>query len=358
MRRLSVILGIPVDDVTLEEALDRIEGFLADGSRLRQVATANTDFLVRALHDEELRRILRRADLVTADGMPLVWASHLLGGTLRERVAGSDLVPALAQRCAQTRRSLFLLGARPEVAQTAARRLEEAYPGVRIAGVFSPPPADLEQMDHAEIVRRVNQARPDVLLVAFGNPKQEKWVDRQRHALEVPVAIGIGATLDFLAGKVARAPRWMQRHGLEWAWRLGREPSRLWRRYLNDFVQFAPRVAGRGAWMQAASRWARLLPDGEAVRLQGDTLRLTGRLSHAESGAVLAAGGERLARGGTLRVEARVRYIDSAGLGCLFSLAHQAREVGGRVRLEGVSPHLRRRLRAERMEQAIEEVAA
>ncbi|OAN46048.1 glycosyl transferase [Chloroflexus islandicus] len=240
MRKLLVILGVPIDNLTMAEALDRCDEFIATGratGRLHQIATVNADFVVNALHDPELRRILQEADMATADGMPLVWASRLLGGPLPGRVTGADMVPALAERAAQRGYSIFFLGAREGVAAKAAAILQERYPGLRVAGVLSPPPSSVLEMDRS-VVEAVKAAQPDIVLVAFGNPKQEKWIRMYAHELRVPIAIGVGGTFDMIVGVTKRAPLWMQRTGLEWVYRLAQEPRRLWKRYVHDFIYF------------------------------------------------------------------------------------------------------------------------
>ena len=233
------IIGVPFDNVTLAETVDRISAMIASG-RPHYVVTANMDFLVQALGDVELRRILLEADLVLCDGTPLVWASRWLGNPLRERVAGADLVPVLIREAARQGHRVFLLGAGAGVAASAAERLTREHPSLIISGHYSPPFSKLLEMDHEEAMRRIREARPDVLLVSFGCPKQEKWISMHYRSLGVPVIIGVGAALDFLADRVRRAPPWMQRGGLEWGYRLMQEPRRLFRRYANDVVRFAP----------------------------------------------------------------------------------------------------------------------
>lgn len=244
------ILGVPFDHVTIAGAIARIEAMIAS-RRSHYVVTANVDFLVQAHRDVELRRILLDADLVLCDGTPLVWASRWLGNRLPERVAGSDLVPALLQVAAAKGRRVFFLGAAPGVAAEAAARLRREYPSLNIVGHYAPPFADLLDMDHGQIVQRIREARPDILLVSFGCPKQEKWIAMNHRALGVPVAIGVGATIDFLAGRVKRAPAWMRRSGTEWIYRLVQEPRRLFRRYANDLLCFVPTLA---------TQWCRLQP--------------------------------------------------------------------------------------------------
>jgi N-acetylglucosaminyldiphosphoundecaprenol N-acetyl-beta-D-mannosaminyltransferase len=245
------ILGVPFDPVTIDGAITHIEAMIAS-RRSHYVVTANVDFLVQAHRDVELRRILLDADLVLCDGTPLVWASRWLGNRLPERVAGSDLAPALLQAAAAKGRRIFFLGAAPGVAAEAAERLRHEYPSLNIVGHYAPPFADLLAMDNARIVERIREARPDILLVSFGCPKQEKWIAMNHRALGVPVAIGVGATIDFLAGRVKRAPRWMRHSGTEWIYRLCLEPRRLFRRYANDLLCFVPTFAAQ--WCRLRSR--------------------------------------------------------------------------------------------------------
>ncbi len=245
------MLGLPFDNVTLREALARITAMI-ESRRPHYVVTANVDFTAQARNDSELRSIFLDAHLVIGDGMPLVWASRLLGNPLPERVAGADLVPKLICLAAERGYRLFFLGASDEANQKAIANTRAKYPGISIAGHYSPPFAPLAEMNNAEIIRRIREAKPDILLVAFGCPKQEKWMARHYRTLGVPVMMGVGATIDFLAGRVKRAPVWMQRTGLEWSFRLAQEPKRLMGRYMNDFWCF-----GRGLTKQwwCATRW-------------------------------------------------------------------------------------------------------
>jgi N-acetylglucosaminyldiphosphoundecaprenol N-acetyl-beta-D-mannosaminyltransferase len=229
------ILGVAVDNLTMEEVLDAVEAKIAEGG-FHQIATANVDFLMKSIHDEELYETLCRCDIVLADGMPLVWASRLLGAGLQERVAGSDLVPKLASLSARRGYRIFMLGAEEESSRGAEAWMEKNFPGISIAGRYCPKHQPLEEMDHEEILSRIEAVRPDILLVAFGNPKQEKWLTMHRHRLEVPVCIGVGGTFDFLSGRLSRAPKWMQLSGLEWLYRMIQEPSRLARRYFSNAI--------------------------------------------------------------------------------------------------------------------------
>lgn len=231
--RTVVVLGIPFNDVSFEDVVAWVD------QRVRSrcpgyIATANMDFIMQAWRDPEQQRILLEADLVVADGIPIVWLSRLMGFGLKERVTGSDLVPMFAELGAREGFSLYGLGGAPGVAEKATACLVQRYPGLRIAGCYSPPKADVLSMNNAEILAKLDAANPDILLVAFGAPKQEKWVNMHIRNWRVPVSIGIGGSLDFLAGTQKRAPRFIQKCALEWLWRMLSDPPRLFRRYVSN----------------------------------------------------------------------------------------------------------------------------
>ena len=238
------ILGIPFDPVTTDQTVELIAEMIAS-RQPHYLVTANVDFVVQAEQDPELLRILFHAHLVLCDGMPLVWASRFLGNPLPERVTGSDLVPRLLAESERRDWRVFFLGGTPESVERAAVRTLERHPRLRLVGAYSPPFKPLQEMDHEGILRRVTEARPDILFVAFGCPKQEKWINWYYRSLGVPVAVGVGATIDFLAGTFRRAPVWMQRTGTEWLYRLLQEPRRLAQRYGKGFWVF-----GRGIFAQ------------------------------------------------------------------------------------------------------------
>ena len=244
MRDTVGISGIPIDKLDTAKVLERIEEFIRN-RRFHQVATANTNFLVNALFDVELRHILRASDLVVPDGMLVVWAAKLLGAPLMERVTGADMVPRLAEIAAKKGYRIFMLGAKPEIAQLAKAKLIERYPGLQIVGCLSPVSASIVKMDNEGILRQIEEAKPDILLVAFGNPKQEKWIHMHQERLNeigVPVSIGVGGTFDFISGTVPRAPGWMQKCGIEFFWRFLHDPVRLGKRYAHDFRHFVPHL--------------------------------------------------------------------------------------------------------------------
>lgn len=268
-RSAAVLFGIPVARVATAEALDRIAELAGrpPAGRCRILVTLNVDFLVNALpvcfHRAVpgLLPVLRGADFVCADGMPVVLLSRLLGCPLPERVAGADLVPLLAERAARDGLRLYFLGGAPDQTRKAEAILLERFPGLRIVGIDTPfvSPDDTEESrrQDAEICARINAARPDLLLVAFGNPKQELWLGRNAAQLKAAAAIGIGGSFNFLSGSVRRAPRWMQRSGLEWVYRIVQEPARLWKRYGLGLLKFGW-LAG---WSAAASWIGALLPN-------------------------------------------------------------------------------------------------
>ena len=221
------ILGVRVDDVTLDEALDQIEGFIA-AKTPRQIVTINPEFVMEAQHNSRFAAVLRDAALAVPDGVGLNLGARWLRQPLRARVPGVDLCERLAALSAQKGYRIFLLGAAPGVAEQTARVVQQRFPGVQIVGCYagSPRPAD-----EAQIHEQIRAAQPDILLVAYGAPAQELWIARNQAALGVPVAIGVGGTFDELAGVVQRTPRWVQRIGLKWLHRLIQQPWRAKRIY-------------------------------------------------------------------------------------------------------------------------------
>ena len=221
-----------IDNVTFAQALDRIE-FLISTPGPSMVVTPNVDHICQLQGNQRYQNAYARADLVVADGMPLIWASKFLGDPLKEKVSGSDLFPALCERAAQRGFSMFFLGGLPGVAQKAREELERRFAGIDIRGTYSPPFGfENDPNELARIRDMIVSASPDLLFVALGSPKQEYFILDHLESLNVPVSLGVGASLDFVAGTMKRAPRFMQRAGLEWLFRLAQEPGRLFHRYL------------------------------------------------------------------------------------------------------------------------------
>ncbi len=237
------ILGVQIDNVTTEQALQRIAGFVEQGTP-HQVITVNPEFVMTAQRLPAFHDVINHADLRIPDGVGLLWAARRLGTPLPERVAGSDMIPLIAKQAARLGHRVFLLGAAPGVAEKAAARLVNTAPGVMIVGTHAGSPA-IEEEDN--IVEMIRAAAPDILFVAYGAPQQDFWIARNLDRLEVPVAMGVGGAFDFLAGVSRRAPVWVQRLGFEWLYRLAREPWR-WRRQLDipRFMWYVMRDTGCG----------------------------------------------------------------------------------------------------------------
>ena len=216
------ILGVRVDCLDKDAALERIEGFVDEGGP-HLVATVNPEFVMRAQSDLDFARVLGSAELCLPDGTGVVWAARRQGCSLSTPVAGVDLVEPLAAMCARRGFPLFLLGAVPGVAEELAAKLREAHPGLEVAGHAGAP----DPSHDADSLRLIHEHGTQVLLVAYGGPAQELWIDRLRNRLGVAVAIGVGGTFDYLTGRVPRAPEWMRRAGLEWLHRLARQPWRI-----------------------------------------------------------------------------------------------------------------------------------
>jgi N-acetylglucosaminyldiphosphoundecaprenol N-acetyl-beta-D-mannosaminyltransferase len=249
-----VVGGVAFDPLTEAQAVEHIVDAAALG-RGGWVITANLDHARRARVDAEYRRMLDEADLVVADGTPLIWASRVQGTPLPERVAGSSMVEPLARRAAEAGLSIYLLGATPGTAQAAGELLVSRYPGLTIAGVNCPPMGfdqDPEAMD--ALRQELVEKRPDLVYVALGSPKQERLIGALRAGLPGAWWLGIGISLSFLTGEVQRAPLWLQRIGLEWLHRLVQEPRRLAKRYLVHGLPFACRLAVGAAWGRVSGR--------------------------------------------------------------------------------------------------------
>ena len=243
----AYVLGVRVDRLSQRQALDSIEQIIAqwrasDRAQVcQQIVTVNPEFVMEAQHNKDFRTAIDAAALIVADGVGVVWATRYLGRPVPERVTGTDLLPELAQRCAAAGYRLYLLGAAPGIAEAAGARLQELAPGLVIAGTYAGSPAPNEE---EEIIERVRAAHADVLCVAYGAPAQDLWIWRNLARLPVAVAMGVGGAYDFLSGRQQRAPVFLRKLGLEWLYRLYREPWR-WRRMLA-LPRFAMRVILRG----------------------------------------------------------------------------------------------------------------
>jgi len=349
------VMGLPLNSLTAVEAVEAMDRLILSGGT-HQICPVNLDVWLNSLADSHLHRIMAGCSLVVPDGMPLVWASKLLGCPLAERVTGVDLVPRLAALSAEKGYGIFLLGGRPGVGERAQALLERNYPGVRIVGTYAPEEANLIRMDHTEILNRIHTARPDILLVAFGNPKQEKWIWMHRKRLGVPLAMGVGGSFDILVGDMRRAPRWIQQCGLEWAMRFVQEPSRLGPRYLRDFIGLARRLpmALVAAWMQ--KRYPGLTRITTSSTPQVLHVYVHGRLGADIADALQQATTASIINGQVMVVHLQaVQQSTAAGFGMLLSARRQLLEAGLSLSLAGLSFKMRFLLHAWSMQPLFDE---
>jgi N-acetylglucosaminyldiphosphoundecaprenol N-acetyl-beta-D-mannosaminyltransferase len=232
-----LLLGVRVDALSFEETIEAARAMVRSGVPHQHVGV-NAALLVESERDPELRGVLNGCDLVNADGMSAVWAGRLIGRPLPERVAGVDLFQRLVEVAHRDESSVYFLGATDDVVERVATVFRERYPGLRIAGYHNG-----YWSDDTEVIDAVREARPDYLFLAIPSPRKELWLSRYLDELGVPFVMGVGGSFDVVAGKVRRAPLWVQNVGFEWAWRLGQEPRRMWRRYLFSNAAFLRSLA-------------------------------------------------------------------------------------------------------------------
>lgn len=223
-----------IDNLTMAETLHEIDK-LIQKKNCSYVVTPNVDHIVRLEKDEELQKVYKNASLILADGKPLIWISKWYKTPIKEKNSGSDLFPRVCQLAANKNYTMYLLGAAEGVADTAARNLMKKYPGLNIVGTYSPPFGfEKNEQEMNKIKTQIQDVHPDILIVGLGCPKQEKFMYYHCKELGVPISFGLGASIDFEAGNIKRAPKWMSNHGLEWLYRFSKEPKRLFKRYFVD----------------------------------------------------------------------------------------------------------------------------
>jgi N-acetylglucosaminyldiphosphoundecaprenol N-acetyl-beta-D-mannosaminyltransferase len=340
------LFGLPISNVSMAEAVERIADGIEAGTT-QQIATANLDFARNARKNSFLQQVICDCSLVLPDGAPMLWASWLLGRPLKQRVTGVDLIPELAKLSSQRGYRIFVLGSKEENARMAIKILEERYPGALFVGQYSPVEQVLGEMDDEEILSRIHAARPDILLVAFGNPKQELWIDRNRERLGVRVAIGIGGSLDMIAGTVRRAPKFIQKMHMEWMFRLLQEPRRLLPRYVLDAIALMRQIPREFVANRRQPERPNMWP--LEVSLQGHTrlVHLPGALSGSdckivESQAALAAErDEQLVLDMTL-----TERVEADGVGCLLEARRTMIASGRPLWMAGVTEPVRRVLQS------------
>jgi N-acetylglucosaminyldiphosphoundecaprenol N-acetyl-beta-D-mannosaminyltransferase len=238
------VLGVGVSAITMDDAVRTITGWIVDG-RQHYVCVTGVHGVMESQRDPELLSIHNNSGLTTPDGMPLVWASRWAGAGHVERVYGPDLMLELCALAAEKGWRSFFYGGREGVPELLASKLQARFPGLEVAGTYSPPFRSLTPEEDAAAVERINGTRPDLVWVGLSTPKQERWMAAHVGRITAPVLLGVGAAFDIHAGVLPQAPRWAQRSGLEWLYRLFREPRRLWRRYLSNNPRFVVAIARR-----------------------------------------------------------------------------------------------------------------
>lgn len=235
MRNRIKFLNTYIDNITFDEAIEEID-FLIKENKNSYFVTPNVDNIVNIEKDPYLKEIYQNADLILTDGKPLIWISKLLKTPIKEKISGSDIFPRICELSAKNGYKIFLLGADVGVAEIAANKLTKKYNGLKIVGTYSPPYGfENNEIEINKIINIIKYAKPDILIIGFGSPKQEKFIYKYKDILNVPLSAGLGASIDFEAGKIKRAPKWMQNCGLEWFYRFLKEPKRLFKRYfIND----------------------------------------------------------------------------------------------------------------------------
>lgn len=227
-------MNTDIDNLTMAETLNEIDK-LIQKKNCSYVVTPNVDHIVRLEKDEELQKVYKNASLILTDGKPLIWISKWYKTPIKEKISGSDLFPRVCQLAANKNYTMYLLGAAEGVADTATKNLMKKYPGLNIVGTYSPPFGfEKSKQEMNKIKTQIQDVHPDILIVGLGCPKQEKFMYYHCKELGVPISFGLGASIDFEAGNIKRAPKWMSNHGLEWLYRFSKEPKRLFKRYFVD----------------------------------------------------------------------------------------------------------------------------
>jgi N-acetylglucosaminyldiphosphoundecaprenol N-acetyl-beta-D-mannosaminyltransferase len=322
---LVVLLGLPFHDLSLDEIISEC-GEMMEGESPRYVVTANVDFTAQADEDVDLRKIVYFADRVVCDGMPLVWLSRIFGHPLKERVAGSDMVPRLLELCAREGHPVYFFGSDLETLKQAGEIAAQRYPGLRVAGCDAPAMGAVVEWDNESICRRMKESGAKLLLVCLGCPKQERWIFANHSETGIPLSIGVGASLDFITGKQVRAPLWMQKTGLEWFWRMAGNPKRLVARYSKDFL-FIIKATFKQARLQSRRQrfkpgLSRVVPISapDVIHLRWEGSLEKGRMEgaplpdHVDRPVLLNGSG--------------ILFMDSGGLGRLVVLIRKCRAQG------------------------------
>lgn len=338
---VSLLLGLPFHEISMGEALEACKHTL-EAKTPQYFVTANVDFAAQAYKNEALRTILFHAKRVLCDGMPLVWVSKLLGGSINERVTGADLVPRLLALCAEAKQNVYFFGSDLNTLTQAKTILENRYKDLRIVGVEAPKIGTIDSWDNDRIITNIRQAKTDLLLVALGCPKQELWISQFHKATQASLSIGIGASLDFIAGKQIRAPKLFQSIGMEWLWRMLSNPRRLMGRYLRDslflfWVTFKQYQAMKHMAQtpiltskREERKLTRIFPTGLAATPSNtptptsDPIELSWQ-GRVERSNITTLDVPTTFTGPIILELSAVTFIDSSGLGLLAKIARQAK---------------------------------
>ncbi len=341
------IFGVPFHNVTFEEAVDWMVARVRSG-RPANIATANLDFVTQAWRDPEVQRLLIDADLVLADGFPIVKLSPFFGPPLKDRVTGSDLTPLLAERAAREGFKIYGLGSADGVARQAMKILKKRHPDLKVAGTYSPPFAPLLEMDHRAILQRLENARPDILFVAFGAPKQDKFISMHVRGWNVPVSMGVGGSLDFITGEQKRSPVWLQHIHLEWLWRVCRNPKRLFSRYVANmrFLLSASRQMWLIHRMPDKPVSFQTLENAERKRLEslGAVVERFQALATEETARQFVAAFSETTRKNIVLDIHPIPWLNSLELGALLEVNKLSRANGKRLILYAPRPKVKRLL--------------
>jgi N-acetylglucosaminyldiphosphoundecaprenol N-acetyl-beta-D-mannosaminyltransferase len=351
----SAIMGLPLNGLSENQAVDAMDRLIESGGT-HQVCTVNLNSWSNALADAHLHRILAGSSLVLPDSAPLAWASRLLGYPRAGRVSAADMVERLAELSARKGHGIFLLGAKSDVVERVSRLLEKNHPGACIVGAYAPNEENLIEMDHSEILSRIHSARPDILLVGFENPKDEKWIWMHRKRLGVPLAMSVGDGFNILASDARRAPRWMRRCGLEGAMHFAQQPMRLGPRYLRDFLGLCRRlpVALLADWWQrpylGQSHVSKTASSGALH------VNIFGRLGAETAAHLEDATATSIAKGLAMVVHLHdAQQVTAAGFGLLTEMRRRLLESGLSVTLAGLNFKTRFVLHAWGMERLFDE---
>ena len=350
-RDIWCVLGLPIDSCDLSQAEAAVRDAVQQGRQL-VLSTPNVNWVVAARVDPQFRRMAIDSDLCTADGMPLVWAARLSGQPFTERVGGSNLTENLLNRATGRALSIFLFGGEGGVSQKACERINAHGGGLEAVGCLNPGHGSVAAMSHADNIATINAANPDILLVALGARKGQAWIERNRNQLNARVISHLGATINFLAGSVRRAPLWMQRWGLEWIWRIVEEPK-LFGRYARDGVVlvglFITRLLPYWALLKSRGRTSEVdTALTIEIRKTASSLRLTlsGTATRRTAEPVLPKLKQAvLAEADVILDLTGVDFIDSAFIALLMIVSKHVDMTGRELRIEGVSPYVTRLFR-------------